>query len=172
MSEEYRGTYLGLRWLLEAHIVVLDDSVRMSTYLFHLLIPSDVDDAACAAIERGVRVILKRLIHMLEMLVLRPRMELRCCSFFARLLLLQRLCLPILAATARHFRLLLAEADPLPVLDVELLPGERRVGATRWLLRRVLHYVAELGVHVQRGHVVREDLRPRRAEGRRLVGAG
>lgn len=50
MREEYRGTYLGLRWLLEAHIIVLDDSVGMSTYLFHLLIPGDVDDAACATV--------------------------------------------------------------------------------------------------------------------------
>jgi len=72
MNEEYRGTYLGLRWLLEAHIVVLDDPVGMSTYLFHLLVPGHVDDAACSAVERGVRVILERLIHLLDILVLRP----------------------------------------------------------------------------------------------------
>ena len=116
--------------------------------------------------------ILKRLVHMLEMLVLRSRMELGRCSFLARLLLLQLLCLPILAAATRHFRLLLAQADPLSVLDVELLPREGRVGAIRWLLRRVLHYIAKLGVHVQRRHVVREDLRPWRAERRRLMSAG
>ena len=57
-------------------------------------------------------------------------MELRSCSFLASLLLLQRLCLPILTAAVRHLHLLLAQADPLTVLDVELLPGEGRVGAT------------------------------------------
>ena len=92
--------------------------------------------------------------------------------FVDHVLMSEALRRPVLAAAVGLLGLLWAHARSLAVLDVELLPVEGHADVRQWLLRRALHQIAELGVHVQGRHVVGQDLRLWGPERRGLVRAG